>query len=230
MREGWPRAALCGLLVAAACTAPARAGDPDYRPIPADAIKVPVPDVQQPDSYSCGAAVVMAVCAYYGVGPEEVADFKSKLHTSKKKGTSAKNMKRYMEKLGLKIEVHRDEDATAMRQLLTEHLSRGHPVILCLQAYADDSDVYDDPDSHEDGHYVVAIGFAGDDFFFMDPSLTGRRGWLSWSELDKRWHEDEGDARRKAKGKKEDVHRRLALVVLPEACEPAYARRARKID
>jgi hypothetical protein len=68
---------------------------PKYAAIPPDAIKVPLPDVQQPDDDSCGAASLMAIFAYYGLGPEDFESFEKEVHTNKKTGTIIYDMIRY---------------------------------------------------------------------------------------------------------------------------------------
>src|SRR5262245_28649305 len=45
----------------------------EYHP---SAIKIALPEVQQPDEYSCGVASLMAILAYYGTGPENYDDLK----------------------------------------------------------------------------------------------------------------------------------------------------------
>lgn len=91
-------------------------------------------------------------------------------------------------------------------------LDREIATVLDIQAWADDPADYDDPSSNKNGHYVVAIGYStsppleagvalkndADDlyFYFMDPSLLCRYGYLSWTELDKRWHDNEGSWRK----------------------------------
>jgi hypothetical protein len=70
----------------------------------------------------------------------------------------------------------------------------------------------------------VAIGYDDDNVYFMDPSLTGRRGFLSWADLDKRWHENEGTVR------DPEPYARLGIVIGPQGHEISYLTRARKID
>ena len=43
--------------------------------IPRGAIKVPIPDVTQKASYSCGAVCLEAICHYYGVCMDDEAGF-----------------------------------------------------------------------------------------------------------------------------------------------------------
>jgi hypothetical protein len=44
---------------------------PAYHSILPDAIKVALPSVHQPDDYSCGAAALMSILAYYDLQPED---------------------------------------------------------------------------------------------------------------------------------------------------------------
>src|SRR4051812_18248018 len=102
--------------------------------IPASAIRVQLEHVEQPDGISCGAAAMMSVCAYYGVGPRTIQDFKKHLHTDHN-GTSYKNLLRYAGELGL---VARLEHATTPEKMtpdrLEHYLKDGKPVICCIQA------------------------------------------------------------------------------------------------
>ena len=67
----------------------------DYHPIPNGAIKIPLPDIQQPDDYSCGAASFMSVASYFGAGPEDFDDMKKALGTNARTGTSVYKMADY---------------------------------------------------------------------------------------------------------------------------------------
>lgn len=175
------------------------------REIPDGAIKVNLRDVQQRDNYSCGAGAAMSVFAFYGVGPEDLEELKTALQTNNEFGTYYKNIADYAKSLGLDVSTVQEMSKQDLQKLLNENT----PVILSMQAYATDEKVYDDPNSNDDGHYVVAIGYDKDDYFyFMDPSLTGRHGFLSWSDLEKRWHENEGSD-------KLELSHHLALVIKP---------------
>lgn len=188
--------------------------------VPRGAIKIALPDVQQPDDYSCGAAALMAVAAYYGVGSERLDDFKKALGTNQQYGTYYRDMENAANLLGLSASSQQNLSKADLIKLLDEEV----PVILSIQAYAADETAYDDPNHNTDGHYVVAIGYDADDnFYVMDPSLAGRRGYLSWSELDKRWHEDEGHGQ-------SEISHHLGIVIRPNQQKPVYHTRARKID
>lgn len=190
------------------------------RKIPKGAIKVRLPDVQQPDDYSCGAAVLMSVGSYYLVGPDRLEAFKKRLGTEPEHGTYYKEIESYANELGLKARVHQH----VTRKRLKKWLDRGIPVILSMQGWAEDQSVYDNPSHNDDGHFVVAIGYDDEDFFyFMDPSITGMRGFLSWKELKKRWHENEG-------ADKTEISCRLAIVIKAGKKGRPSHRRARRVE
>jgi hypothetical protein len=76
--------------------------------IPMDAIKVPPPDVQQPNSYTCGVGALMSIASYYGVGPEDFDEFQRDLGTTTSFGTSVYRMEKFARKLGLNTVLFRD--------------------------------------------------------------------------------------------------------------------------
>lgn len=194
----------------------------DNRSIPGGAIKIALPEVQQPDDYSCGAACLMAVCAYFGVGPEDLEDLKNSLKTNRYSGTYYGRIVKKASRLGL--HVHLYQGGMSLGDLKAA-LTDGKPVILSIQAYAQRAATYANTASNSDGHYVVAIGFDDSDtIYFMDPSLTGRIGFLTWKELDHRWHENEGNRR------KPEIYSHLAIVLSGGRRRPAYHALARHID
>ena len=91
---------------------------------------------------------------------------------------------------------------------------------ISIQAYGDPQTYYRD----DNGHYVVAVGYDKANFYFEDPVLQGRAGFLPAKEFDRRWHDDEGTTA------KPDPHAHLGLIVRRKRGEPAAPPRARKID
>jgi predicted double-glycine peptidase len=199
--------------------------------IPEGAIRIPLQHIEQPDGISCGAAAMMSVCAYYGVGPHTIAEFKHHLHTDHN-GTSYRNIISYAEKLGLEAKLEHSATQSKMNAARLEQcLKEGKPVICSIQAYADNPADYDDPKNNDNGHYVVAVGYDDDNFFFIDPSINWdrqrsppRRGFLPKEEFVKRWHDDEGTK------EKPEVLRHLGIIIAPKKGETPYLRWARKID
>jgi predicted double-glycine peptidase len=200
--------------------APCLANYHEFKP---SAIKVPLPDIQQPDEYSCGAASLMAILAYYGAGPEDYDVLKKKLGTTKKDGTDYQRIVRFAAEQGLQA----DAKPKMTLAQLEECLDEAKPVICSIQAYAENTpaekraEIYKMDDN---GHYLVAIGYDADNIYFMDPSLTGRRGFLPKAEFEARWHDNEGTDEHP----KIIVH--LGLVIWKPAATPAYPRFARRID
>jgi len=186
------------------------------------AIKVPLPDVQQDDGISCGAAVTMSVCHYYGVGPKDLAAFKRLVGTTEE-GTDYNEILKAAGKLGLAAERHLNMTPADLKP----YLDRVIPVICSIQAWGGPRADYT---KSGNGHYVVAIGYAGDTFYFMDPytnhggraPANPRYGCLSKDELVKRWHEVESPT--------EDFTG-LGLVIHPGTKEnPAPLLKSREIE
>src|SRR5205807_620367 len=122
-------------------------------PISEGAIKIQLQHVEQPDGISCGAAAMMSICHYYGVGPEMIPDFKKHLHTDHN-GTYYGNILRYAKELGLDAKLEHSGTADEMTPIrLENYLKEGKPVICSIQAYATDTNVYNDPANNDNGHY-----------------------------------------------------------------------------
>ena len=192
----------------------------EYQP---SAIKIALPEVQQPDEYSCGVASLMAILAYYGTGPEDYEDLKKEIGTTQKSGTDYHRMLRFATEQGLRADVIHDMTLGQLEACLLE----GKPVVCAIQAYAENTparqraDVYHRDDN---GHYLVAIGYDDDNIYFMDPSLTGRRGFLPKAEFQARWHDNEGTPDRPK------LISHLGLVIWKPGGTSIYARFARRVD
>jgi predicted double-glycine peptidase len=148
-----------------------------------------VPDVFQSTSYSCGAAAVQSVLAYWGKEFHE-KDLWQALGTSEQLGTAPDSMLRVLRDYGLKAQMH---EGTSIQEI-REALGRKVPVILDIQAWPDSprpNESWDD--DWEDGHYVVAIGIDDANLYVEDPSLLACRGYIPLKELGSRWHDYEGD-------------------------------------
>ncbi len=202
---------------------PAKTPKPDAAPtrpltraVPDGAIKVELPGVQQRDDYSCVAAALMAVFSYYGVGPDDLEVYKKELGTNEENGTNVYEILKMARRLGLTADLHHDLTLDDLRRRLDE----GAPIIVSIQAYGDPQTYYRD----DNGHYVVVIGYDKDNFYFEDPVLPGRRGFLPIQEFDGRWHDDEGTT------EKPDLHAHLAVVIRRKQGAPAKPPAARKID
>jgi predicted double-glycine peptidase len=194
--------------------------------IPVGAIKIPLPDIEQPDGYSCGAASLLSICWAYGLGPKDVKTLEQRLHATPADGIYYKDMARYAERHGLKAVI----EAPMSIQRLKWYIDQGKPVICSLQAYSDDHSP--DYTKDGDGHFVVAIGYDRDDnFYFMDPSAkwdggraNPRYSCLTRKELELRWHEDEG-----MKGAHE-FYQHLGIAIFPDPKKGVPLLQARVMD
>ncbi len=157
------------------------------------AIEVPVPDVTQQTDYSCGPSCLEAIAKFYGVGKEDEWQFIRGLRMDPRVGSHPDQIRRLATSYRLKV---REYDPMSLVQLRRE-LRWRHPVMLMIQAYGLKPGgkrrhmVWRrnyTPD-WDDGHWVVAIGDDREGFFFEDPAIEARRGWLSSDELLSRWHD-----------------------------------------
>jgi uncharacterized protein len=158
------------------------------------AIKIPVPNVQQMTNYSCGAAAFQAVCCYFGVGPREAGEYVRCLKTNSENGTQPEEIVKWA--ANYRLNALCKENMTDAE--LKEHLDAGRPVICSMQAYGETPERIAQYTAQEgghyldlDGHYIVAVGYDHENFYFEDPSLAGRRGFIPIAEFGRRWHEDD---------------------------------------
>lgn len=203
--------------------------------IPDGSIYVDAPDLNQPSSYSCALAAA-SIARLYGVGPGTVEEFVKGMKT-KRSGTNAVDITRYMNKIGLDAKIRENMSKEELMDLLDEEVS----TILPIQAYAEDPSDYDDPNIHDNGHYVASIGYShgapkvvgkgakgrakkDDYFYFMDPSLLCRYGYLEWAALEKRWHDNDGPR------SKPQISWRRGIVIRPNGHKPVHSTQADRIE
>lgn len=151
--------------------------------IPDGAIKVPVPDTNQETDSTCGASALLAVCLYFQTGPKEERRVVQAMRMSLRDGSDPEDVRRGALHGGLTYH----EVQPMSQQRLKQFLDVGKPVLVMLQAWADEPVNY--ADDWNDGHWVVAIGYDNTGFYFEDPSIARRRGFLSYEELAIRWHD-----------------------------------------
>jgi predicted double-glycine peptidase len=139
-----------------------------------------VPSIRQSTEYSCGAATFESIMAFYGndLSEENVMDI---LKTTEG-GTSPESFLKGAKKFGLKSKMEKGMSMEEIR----DYLDKKIPVILAIQAWNEKKVDY--AKDWGDGHYVAAIGYDKDGFYFMDPSQLGY-SYLETEELDSRWHD-----------------------------------------
>jgi hypothetical protein len=191
--------------------------------------------VGQEYDWDCGAGGFMALAV--DLGPQELDEFRKKLGTNPENGTYYMNIVRFGRELKLEATVLKDMERLQLCNIIDE----GIPVMLSIQAYASDPAVYKDPNNNSSGHYVDAFGWEQEPapnpkpegwdadehffFYFMDPSIKGMPGYLTWKELEQRWHENEAD-----NGKPPEVYHRLGIMFRRSPDMPAIGTVARHIE
>ena len=146
-----------------------------------------VPDVRQSTGYTCGAAALQAVLAYWGT--EEREDrLVARLHSTPEAGTHPLDIVRVAREFGLTTDLREGLELADLDAALADRTTG----IVDLQAWRDRADL---PwaETWDDGHYMVLLGADRDNLYFEDPSLLGSRGTIPRSEFVDRWHDYEGD-------------------------------------
>ena len=145
------------------------------------------PALRQTFNYDCGAIVLEAVLAYYGIEIRE--DHIIKQAKTSKNGTPIEGIVAVAKTCGLKCQ--------SKKMKLTElktYLKQKIPVILVLQAWTAKQKINWNKD-WDDGHYVVAIGYDRSRIYFHDPS-SFKYTYLTITELTQRWHDVAADGKK----------------------------------
>jgi hypothetical protein len=124
---------------------------------------VEVPDIRQPDHYSCGAACTMSVGRYWGVGPATLDKWKVALGTDEEESTQPGAIVDYLRSLGLLVSARAGMTVEELRSLTRA----GIPVICPVQDYGP---FIPEKARYEYGHYLVVIGAEHGYVFCQDPS------------------------------------------------------------
>ena len=162
--------------------------------IPASKIKIPLPDVFQLTPYSCGASALQSILLYYDKGPIEekaIRKIMNMTHT----GTDPYMVRKVIKKFGLNSIEYRGMTTAQLKKSIDAR----RPVMIMLQAWGKHPKKYSS--DSKDGHWLVAIGYDKENFYFEDPSLDGTIGSIKISELDARWHDIES-----YNAKSRDIH------------------------
>jgi predicted double-glycine peptidase len=156
-------------------------------PIPKNAIKVHLPDTNQLEDYSCGAAALFAIFEYYSVGPDNEYIIVNKLKMDKRVGSHPDQIKRLAKKYGL----HTKEFKGNVNNLIS-WLDKKIPVMLMLQAWGFyKPKIKNYRKEWKDGHWVTAIGYDKENIYFEEPSIEKNRGYIPRAKLEERWHDTE---------------------------------------
>lgn len=146
------------------------------------------PKVRQSTSFSCGAAAVQAVLAYYEDDMPREGEVMKWLKTVPVEimniGTAIQTIVSFF--LGRNYLVDHQEFMDI--ETLLSYINKEIPVIVLVQSWAENRPK-DYTFTYDDGHYIVAIGYDKTRriMYFEDPSLEAK-GFLLFDELNRRWH------------------------------------------
>lgn len=154
----------------------------DYRSLKAVSHLIHVPLTRQATDYTCGVAALQSILYYYGqeIRQDVLAE---KLQSTPEDGTTYPNIVKYAQSQGFDVAVHTDLTLVDLRG----YIDRQQPVLLAIQAWRDTPG--DWLKDEEDGHYVVAVGYDRENFYFMDPSTLGNFAFIPNDEFLSRWHD-----------------------------------------
>lgn len=144
---------------------------------------LPVPARRQATAFSCGAAALSAVLAYWiGFDRGEEALYGS-LDTTPRDGTAPEALARVA--TSYRLTAHFAVGVTLAQ--LGAALRQGQTVILDVQAWSAARRHW--REDWEDGHYVVLVGLDAHVAYVMDPAAVGGFAYLPAFELASRWHD-----------------------------------------
>ncbi len=147
-------------------------------------IKVPL--TRQAKDYTCGVAATQSILGYYGDDYRQDV-LEQDLKTTQD-GTSYKDIESFAISLGYSVDVFLDMTEEQLRSNLDQRM----PVMLQIQAWADNLPA-DYKNDWDDGHWVIAVGYDSDNYYFMDPSTLGNYTYIPRTEFPDRWHDVDND-------------------------------------
>ncbi len=146
---------------------------------------------RQTFAFDCGTTALQLVMAYYGVDirGDELMDA---LGTGED-GTPVSGIVRVAEEQGFTVIAKAGWTLKELKKILDQ----GYPVIVLVQAWADEFMTLDEwKNDYDDGHYVIVIGYSKGVLLFEDPS-SFHRTWLREREFLARWHDIDTDSHKK---------------------------------
>ncbi len=145
--------------------------------------EMPVPESPQQTDATCGPAALRSALAYYFPGETPPEELLAEMAGTTRDGTSPESLAETARQMGLDADVK--ERMTPLD--VADHLAAGRLVVLGVQAWAEEPPAGGYGRTWDHGHYVLAVGFDGERFSFVDPALEGGRATLTVDELLARW-------------------------------------------
>jgi uncharacterized protein len=147
-----------------------------------------MPIVGQEKNYSCGCACVNALLEFYGETKYPEAELCDLIDATPAYGTSYKSIAAFFKKEGYHVFFKQELTLEDLKRFLDNE----HPVLVALQAWSEQKNV-DYADKWNSGHYLLLIGYNAKNFYFMDPSMVGKYGYIPIEEFFERFHDTDGE-------------------------------------
>lgn len=146
------------------------------------------PEFRQTFNFDCGITSIQQVLIYYGMEKNEdelIEMLGGKKKEVMKNGLPLSEMRQIFEYFGLEIEIKKNTSISELKEIIKD----GIPPILMIQAWRNkDLDNLNWSKDYKDSHFVIAIGYNDNCIFFEDPASVNRT-FLTYEELEDRWHD-----------------------------------------
>lgn len=141
-----------------------------------------VPLARQAKDYTCGVAALQSVLGFYGDDIRQ-DELEAAVGSTPDAGTNYLRIEQYAREHGYDVTDFNNMTPDDLKGLIDSRL----PLIILIQAWPSHS--VDWATDIEDGHYVVAVGYDAQNFYFMDPSTLGHYTYIPAAEFPDRWHD-----------------------------------------
>lgn len=156
-------------------------------------IKIPLPSCEQEKEHTCGVAALSSILSYF-CGEITEKEIVKKISLKEKDGLDPYEiidvLKKYNNECNLKYKQYRQMTIEQLKKCILER----KPVLIMLQAwgkrYWKNAYKY----YWKSGHWIIAVGYDKNNFYFEDPSIEYEEGLLGYIPIDSlyhRWHDYE---------------------------------------
>ncbi len=142
-------------------------------------VLIDIPNLRQYGGYTCGTTCVQMLMNWLEPYQADLnlTAYEEALGTTEEAGTSPDAILAFFEENDVRV-IAREKRTT---DDLIAALDRGHPVLVCIQAWGADGYNTQDPSDADtylaEGHWVICVGYQkkidGNVFYFNDPACVG---------------------------------------------------------
>jgi predicted double-glycine peptidase len=151
-------------------------------------IKIPLPYYTQNYDHTCGETALASILTYLMEKDIDEKNVVDELNIDRNDGLDPYEIVSYLISKKLKFKEFRQMSIPQLKKCIDEY----KPVLMMIQAWGDR--YWKNAYKHywKSGHWIVAIGYDDDNFYFEDPTIKGKfRGYIKIDELYNRWHDIE---------------------------------------